>query len=179
MSTARAVQVLAVTASGFAVVGLADVVLRLICDCVQCYWTCRSVSELIPNLLRGLLSLNNIVTNVRIYLDDYSRSLFALQDGKVILDFRAIFEDCKRELAKLKVTAVSLKYASTDPWHTRLWRSVSYGCHSESIEKSRVDLERLKLSLNLALSVTGRYVILYLIYLTKLIESQAERYCSS
>ena len=77
MSTARAV--LAVTASGFAVVGLADVVLRLICDCVQCYWTCRSASELIPNLLRGLLSLNNIVTNVRIFLDDYSRSLFAQQ----------------------------------------------------------------------------------------------------
>jgi len=153
-----AVQFLAVAASGFAVVGLADVVLRLVHACCQCFWRCQSASDLVPKLFRELLSLSDIAINVRFLLEDYRRSLFALEDRKVLLDFDTILRDCEQQLEILKKTTTALTPTATDPWHTRLWKSISYGSKSESIEKSCSQLERQFSSLNSALSVTGRYV---------------------
>jgi hypothetical protein len=149
------IEVLAVVASGFAVVGLADVVLRFFHACCQWVWRCLRASERVPALFRDLLNLSTIAINIHVLLEDYRRSPFALEDRKALLDFDALLRDCEHDLEELKKTTTTLTYAATDSWHLWLWKSVSYGFRSAGIEKRCFQLERQFSSVNSALSVTG------------------------
>lgn len=144
-------------ANAFAIVGLADVVFRLGIASSELYFRYRNASESITRLLRDLKNLADIVALVRAFAEEYNRSPYALDDSQVLLpQLETALQCCKQELEGLEGIAKKVTSNASDAWFTQWGKGLSWALDDQKILKSCQQIERYMVTLNTALSLTGR-----------------------
>ncbi|ERF76472.1 hypothetical protein EPUS_06134 [Endocarpon pusillum Z07020] len=144
-------------ANAFAVVGLADVVFRLGIASSDLYLRCRNASKDVPRLLSDLKTLSEIVAQVRAFASEYSRSPYALEDSQVLLpQLETTLRCCKRELEELERIAKNDKSNANDAWFRQWGKGLGWALDDQKVLKSCQQIERYMVTLNTALSLTGR-----------------------
>ena len=144
-------------ANAFAVVGLADVVFRLGIASSDLYSRCRNASKDVPRLLSDLKNLANIVAQVRAYADEYSRSPYALEDSQALLpQLETTLQCCKGELEELERMAKNDKSNANDTWFKQWGKGLSWALDNQKVLRSCQQIERYMVTVNTALSLTGR-----------------------
>ncbi|KAH8796307.1 hypothetical protein BGZ57DRAFT_998065 [Hyaloscypha finlandica] len=148
---------LSIAANAFAVVGLADVVFRLGIEAFDLYSHYRNASKNVPRLVTDLKTLADIVAQVRVFVDEYNRSPYMLEDSQALLpQLESALQACKRELEELKGVIENVKTDASDGWLKRWSKGLSCALDDQKILGSCQQIERSNVVLNTALSLTGR-----------------------
>lgn len=144
-------------ANAFAIVGLADVVVRLVVQVSDIYNRCNNASKDVPRLLGDLKTLAGIVTQVRAFADEYNRSPFLLDDSQTLLpQLEITLKDCELELRALQQVANNAKSGGTDGWFKQWSKDLSWALNDDKVQRSCQKIEAYKVTLNTALSLIGR-----------------------
>jgi len=146
-----------ITASSFAVVGVADVVLRASIEC------CRFLSEIngapaeIDRLQTCIKENMGLVDTLKEHLDDLrtpasAMSLSAIDSSSALNSFNSSIRAIHRELNALR--ALANRYGLGD----KSWARVKWVLDERKISKSLENLERSKFTLSVALSLVEGFV---------------------
>jgi hypothetical protein len=148
---------ISVVSNAVSVVGLADVVFRLSIALTDLYFRCHGAKKNVPRLIKDLKNLTGIVVQVQAFADEYTRSLYVLEDSQTLLpQLEAILRSCERDLQELELVAKRVNGTPNDGWLKQLGNSLSWGLDDQKVLRSCQNLERVVGTLNTALSLTGR-----------------------
>ncbi|CAG8959578.1 hypothetical protein HYFRA_00001480 [Hymenoscyphus fraxineus] len=148
---------LSVPANAFAIVGLADVVLRLSIEAAELYSRYSNASQTVNRLIRDLGNLVDIVTHVRAFTADYNNSPFVVDDSQSLVpQLENTLRDCEGELQDLKRIAESARRNTTDGWFQHVKKGFSWAIDEKTVLQSCQQIEKYKATLNTTLSLTGR-----------------------
>jgi hypothetical protein len=144
-------------ANCFAVVGLADVLVRLSVQASGIYERYRTSSKDAARLLKELKTLVDIVTEVRVYANDYKQSPYVLDDGLTQLpQLEETLQACKTEVEALIQSAEAATGSLIDGWLKHVSRGLKWALDDGKVRESCQRIEQLKATLITILALTGR-----------------------
>lgn len=150
------INALSVAANAFAVVGLSDCVFRLGRELYEFYGRWESASKSISRLLAEIKALTSVIAHVRIFLHNFEKSPFALEETQIIPSLQTILTLCEGEFKFLRCLTIPMTCDPNDGWFAQLKRNFKWAVEDPKIADSCQRLHRLNIGLTATLSVTGR-----------------------
>jgi len=143
--------------NAFAVVGLADVVYRLVVDVADLYRRCRGSAKEASILLNQLKDLSGVVVQVRNYVDEHKQDPSCAAHALTVLShIESTLQDCQKELTELGSLAETALVSQGRGWIEKWTKGFSWAWYYQSMLTSCQRLESFKLSLTAMLVLIGR-----------------------
>ena len=139
-----------------AVVGLADVAFRASKELYTFFAGVNNASRNVQTMITELLSLEAIFLSIKKSFADFTGSPFSTDDGLTYSGVEIALEACQRELDSLQEIVRRLKVEQHDTLGRKLSKRIRWSFSDKPISQSSQRLERLKLTLTVALADAGR-----------------------
>ncbi|KAF2498525.1 hypothetical protein BU16DRAFT_298216 [Lophium mytilinum] len=137
-------------------ISLADIAFKLGKETFEIYDRHRHAAQSVPRLLSELQALMSVISHTQMFLRDFEKSPFAVNDKQILPNLQTILTLCENEFRELRKIASEVKVVDGDSWLERLRKSWRWTAEDKSVEDASVRLHRLGTNLTAALSVTGR-----------------------
>lgn len=149
---------LSVAANAFAIVGLADVIFRSGKQLYDIYSRTRNAPTCVAQLLEEIRASTSVIAHVRIFVEEFKTSPFAVDDGHSLPQIKTILTLIGHEFEILAQLIMHAQGSASDGWLGQFAKNLRWAMGDQRIAQSCQRLQRLTISMNAALSVTGMLV---------------------
>lgn len=146
-----------VAANVFSVCGLVDILIRFGIETACLYGNTSSAFRDIDGILNSLKTLTEILTLIRISVQQYEQSPFAKDDGRQLPpQLHEALLKCKHSLAEIRLLADASSPRTDQGWVVQRFRAIQWAMRNERVKEHCTKIEEHKASLTLFLSFIGR-----------------------